>query len=140
MGRAQTFQVSRPPIDGYFEGDSLFNIANPTLDPIDGVTLFSESAIIYASGAGKITGKRKADDGWIIVIEYPEATFIYKMLDTVYVQNADSVSVNRPIGQLKFIDDDKKYEADLMVLVNGKEIRDKDLLPYLHAKKRDTPK
>ena len=137
---AQTFQISRPPISGYFEGDSLFNIANPTLDPIDGVTLFSDSAIIYASGGGKVTGRRKANDGWIIVIEYPEALFIYKMLDTVYVQKDDSVAVNRPIGRLKFIDDDKKYEADVMVLVNGKEIRDKDLVPYLHTKKIDTAK
>lgn len=140
MCSAQTFQIFRPPINGYFEGDSLFNIANPTLDPIDGVTLFSDSAIIYASGAGKVTGKRKAEDGWIIVVEYPEALFIYKALDTVYVQKNDSVPVNRPIGRLKFIDDDKKYEADVVVLVNGKEIRDKDLIPYLHAKKIDSPK
>ncbi len=105
---AQTYRVSKPPIDGIVtvKKASAFHGCGFASN---GVDIQSDSSIAYNILGGEVTGCIEIEGKYIVMVRSGSLFYVYRNFKNIFVNKHQLINAYTPIGELEYDEGDKKY-------------------------------
>ncbi len=130
---AQTYTFKSPPLNGECILKSQTKIG--VFDPTPGISISSDSQIVYASGRGKVIFCKAYDvKGYLLGIKYKKYIWMYGSLDTLYLEANQNVCYRQKLGRVLCDSSIGRYYLNLQIFRNNKILSPNKTIQFIGGK------